>query len=248
MVDCCDTLSGSALWGAEQNDGSASSFARSLARVRAEGNNHIRRTRYQIARHSQHIWLGMQGDVKATSWSSALGHILFLFELYNPLLELGQPHPNGIRVSLESLPLSERNNDRTQPTQTVLRELLRGNVLLEGEGVDAAELSSVSVRRERVICTRGIVSAAIDDRCGSVPNHARRPVNTDLSGEKAPTKTLPALLTALTAPGESAKCKIKCSGAYSFENAIASSRLWVLTIKLFLMACLIISTRGNARA
>lgn len=71
---------------------------------------------------------------------------------------------------------------------------------------------------------------------------------TYLSGEYGPTNTLPAFSTIPTIPLAPSKCKIKCSGAYSLLNLIASSTLSVLTIIDFATDCRMMSSRGSARA
>lgn len=111
-----------------------------------------------------------------------------------------------------------------------------------------------------MVCPRSVVTAAVmrkqiasssQCKCQSVWDPSildTRRYDTYLSGVNGPTNTLPAFCTSFTRSLASCKCMIKCSGAYSFENTIASSGEVVCTIKLFATLCRRMSTRGSARA
>lgn len=98
---------------------------------------------------------------KTSASATAIHDILAILyrTRYNLLLQVSQPDSHGVRVSLESLPFSQRDDDGTEDAESVLGELLRGDVLLERERVDTAELSGVAVRREGVICSGCVVTA-----------------------------------------------------------------------------------------
>lgn len=100
----------------------------------------------------------MTGIVIATFYS-----ILFTFDILcrRSGFECGKADAHGIGVCVEALAVSERHNDRSQRAQTVARKLLRGDALLERKRVDATELARVPVRRQRVVCPRGVVATAV---------------------------------------------------------------------------------------
>lgn len=76
-------------------------------------------------------------------------------------LNRGKTDPNCVTMCLEALTVRQRDNHWPQISQTLLGDLLRGDVLLEREGVYATELASVSIGWKCVVGTRRIVSAAI---------------------------------------------------------------------------------------
>jgi len=64
-------------------------------------------------------------------------------------------------MSIETFAVGQRRDDGPEHLETVLGDLLRCDVLLEGERVDPAELTSISVRRKRVVGTGCVVAATL---------------------------------------------------------------------------------------
>ena len=71
-----------------------------------------------------------------------------------------QADAHGIGVGLQALAVGERGDHGPEVLQARRRELLRRDVLLERERVDAAELARVPVRREGVVRARRVVATA----------------------------------------------------------------------------------------
>ena len=63
-------------------------------------------------------------------------------------------------MSIQAFAVCECGDDRTKLLQPIRSDLLRRDVLLERERVDAAELASVAVRRQRVVRAGCVVTAA----------------------------------------------------------------------------------------
>lgn len=68
-------------------------------------------------------------------------------------------------MSSQAFAVRQSGNHGTQPLQTLPRNLLRGNVLLERLGVDPAELACIPIRWERMICARGVVTTTSNAKC-----------------------------------------------------------------------------------
>jgi hypothetical protein len=62
-------------------------------------------------------------------------------------------------VTFQSFPLSQLDDVRAESAQSIRSELLRRDVFLETERVDTRELARVTVRRQGVVSTRGVVTA-----------------------------------------------------------------------------------------
>ena len=77
------------------------------------------------------------------------------------LLRSRQPNAHRIRMRPQSLAVRQGRNDGAKTLQTLRRNLLRREVLLERLRVHAAELPRVAVRRERVVRARGVVATAV---------------------------------------------------------------------------------------
>lgn len=67
-------------------------------------------------------------------------------------------------MGFEAFSFSEGHDDRAKFLQTCLCKFLRGDVLLERKGVDAAELFGITVCWEGVVGTRGVVSTAAKEK------------------------------------------------------------------------------------
>ena len=116
-------------------------------------------------------------------------------------------------MGVQSFAVCEGGYHRPETLEAVCSHLLRGDVLLERQCIDAAELPRIAVRRESVVRARGVVPAAANTPDKTNTHHAASKRTSYLSGEYGPTNTLPAFSTAATAAGASARWRIRCSGA-----------------------------------
>ncbi len=129
--------------------------------------------------------------------------------------------PNSIGMRLQPFTIGKCGNYRSESLEAVSCQFLRRDVFLKGEGVYAAELACVAVRRQCVVCAGRVITAAIMGRAagqGGGDEHQccagdRRTGTTCLSGENGPTNTLPAFCTCTTAAAAFSMCRIRCSGA-----------------------------------
>lgn len=64
-------------------------------------------------------------------------------------------------MGTEPFDVCQGDDDGSKGFQPVCCEFLRSDVFLEVLGIDSAELASVSICWERVICTRGVVSTTV---------------------------------------------------------------------------------------
>ena len=72
--------------------------------------------------------------------------------------------PNSIGMRLQPFTVGKCGNYRSECLKAVSCQFLRRDVFLEGKGVYAAELACVAVRRQCVVCTRCVITAAIMGR------------------------------------------------------------------------------------